>query len=244
MGRCILYVGDTDNSNTQFAMLGLWAAHRHDLPLVPTFRLFVRRFECSQGDDGTWHYLYQFGGRRMQRPWYIANTGVGLLALAIGRVALPAKKEEQNGRDKQIVRGLAALSWDVGGPMDPSLPHYYFLWTTERVAALYNLRSIGDKDWYRWGVTALIVSQEPRGSWPHDPSATGGKWSCGFAINTSFALLFLRQSNLAKDLSAKMPLKPEELNKGILTLTATSPPKDTSLPSSTGTKNQSTNPPK
>ena len=38
----------TDNSNTQFAILALWAARRHDVPLSRTLQLMVRRFETSQ----------------------------------------------------------------------------------------------------------------------------------------------------------------------------------------------------
>ncbi len=43
-----LFTGTTDNSNTQFAMLALWAARRHGLALGPTLRLVARRFETTQ----------------------------------------------------------------------------------------------------------------------------------------------------------------------------------------------------
>src|SRR5262249_13627196 len=50
-------VKGTDNSNTQFAMLALWAARRHDIPLAPTFRIMVERFERTQCADGWWPYV-------------------------------------------------------------------------------------------------------------------------------------------------------------------------------------------
>jgi hypothetical protein len=217
--RSILYVGWTDNSNTQFAMLALWIARRHDLPLVPTFRLVERRFECSQGDDGTWDYLYQFGGLRARRPYYVADTGVGLLGLGIGRVTVAADKETQERLAKQIVRGLAALSRDIGDPMEQ--PNFYLLWTIERVATLYNLQAFADKDWYRWGTEILVASQDARGCWPHHADMAKGIY--GSNPNTSFALLFLKRSNLAMDLTAKLPFKSKELNKSIMALHAASP---------------------
>jgi hypothetical protein len=246
--RSILLVGRTDNSNTQFAILGLWAANRHDIPLAPTFALVCKRFECSQGDDGTWDYNYQFGGVRTRRPYSIANTGVGLLALAIGRTSLQGAKDVQDRREKQIIRGLAALSRDIGGPADQ--PNYYFLWTTERVATLYNLQAFGEKEWYRPGALSLIAAQDGRGAWLDHPPMRGeiatlrgatGSW--GTVTNTSLALLFLRRCNLMKDLTTKLPLKPDKLNKEILALTGHAQNKDTSSPLSSDRKEESSKDP-
>jgi hypothetical protein len=71
---------------------------------------------------------------------------------------------------------------------------YYALWSLERVAVAYDLKAIGTKDWYDWGATVLLDNQARDGSW------TGGYSSGG--CDTSFALLFLRQANLARDLTA------------------------------------------
>jgi hypothetical protein len=221
--RSILYVGDTDNSNTQFAMLGLWAARRHKLPLVPTFRLAAKRFECSQGEDGSWDYHYHYGGQPA-KPYYRTNTAVGLLALAIDSVASPADKDMQVRRRKKIIRGLTALNRLIDEPVErvtrqSTTPDYYLLWTIERVATLYDLRAFGGKDWYRWGMERLIVNQHPRGYWP--PAYEDNmKGSYGSNPNTSFALMFLKHSNLTKDLTAKLPFKSGELNKGIMLLLA------------------------
>src|SRR5439155_26471946 len=46
---------DSDNSNTQFAILALWAAKRHDLPLERTLALIVKRFRKGQDrEEGSW----------------------------------------------------------------------------------------------------------------------------------------------------------------------------------------------
>ena len=52
----------TDNSNTQFAILALWVAQRHDVPMDRTLRLIANRFQTSQNADGSWGYRYVFGG--------------------------------------------------------------------------------------------------------------------------------------------------------------------------------------
>src|SRR5262245_36130532 len=73
---------------------------------------------------------------------------------------------------------------------------YYFLWALERVAVAYGLQTIGNQDWYRWGSDILIPRQGPDGSWH------GKFWEGG--VDTCFALLFLRQANLSKDLTVTL----------------------------------------
>ena len=93
----------------------------------------------------------------------------------------------------------------------------YYLWSLERTGVLFDLPAIADRDWYRWGAEALVTNQTERGDW--------GKWSLGPpnayptygpVANTSFALLFLKRAHLSKDLTAKLPFKPEALNAGVV----------------------------
>lgn len=70
---------------------------------------------------------------------------------------------------------------------------FYFLWSLERVAAALNLETIGKKDWYAWGADVLLLSQQRDGTWAGDYSEGG--------VDTCFALLFLKRSNLVSDLS-------------------------------------------
>jgi hypothetical protein len=55
-------------------------------------------------------------------------------------------------------------------------------------------------------------------------------------VRTAFALLFLKRSNLAPDLTAKLPFKPAELNKGVRALRAGGVPAGVTSPERTGTK--------
>jgi hypothetical protein len=219
-----LFTGATDGSNTQFALLALWVARRRDVPLTRTFDLAFRRLESTQNPDGSWSYRSRPGGG----PWYPtrprgAITAAGLLGLAIREgLRSPARGAAAAGPDAQILNGFAALSRVIDEPtgqMARPVPSrdFYFLWSVERVAMLYDLPTVGGKDWYRWGAEVLVTNQADRGDWPGGPlGAPDFLASYGPTVNTSFALLFLKRSNLAKDLTAGLPFKPEELDKGVV----------------------------
>jgi len=82
-GRRGLGSGD-DNSNTQFALVGLWVAARHGLPIHDAFALIESRFLRTQNPaDGGWNYSQ--GGASTP-----AMTCAGLLGLAAGAAARDA----------------------------------------------------------------------------------------------------------------------------------------------------------
>jgi hypothetical protein len=218
-----LFRGTTDNSNTHFALLSLWAARRHDLPVGPALRLAARRFENSQNSDGTWPYLYRGRGVNEGERGVRAMTTVGLLGLAL-RDGLRKEKDASGAvPDAQLLRGFATVSRYVGEPTGQMTRRLvttdlYFLWSLERLAMLYKLPSIGGKDWYRWGAEILVTNQTSGGHWPKREGELGPYdvyTDYGFNVNTSFALLFLKRSHLLADLTAKLPYTPDALEKGI-----------------------------
>jgi hypothetical protein len=202
----------TDNSNTQFAILALWTAQRHDVPMDRTLRLLVRRFQVSQHPQaGSWDYHFVLGGSDKESP---QMTAVGLLGLAVGHgLAAPNRGAPIRGqvRNIAILKGFTALNRWVGIPQGKweglEQPNLYYLWSLERVAVLYNMELIGGKDWYRWGAEILVANQTPAGHWQN-----GKYYGSSPVLDTCFALLFLQRVNLAKDLSAKLPFDPTELN--------------------------------
>jgi hypothetical protein len=210
---------NTDNSNTQFAILGLWAAQRHGVPMERSLRLIVHRFRTSQGTEGGWAYGYAKGGAGSSP----AMSCAGLIGLAVGYgLANNAKAKpgapKQQVQDKLLLRGFRYLVKQLGDPVNRmhNVPiekryNFYFLWSVERVGVLYNLPAIGHKDWYRWGAEMLVANQVNDGSWPK-----GGEYP-GDApvINSCFALLFLRGANLASDLTSKLPFSAKELSEDI-----------------------------
>jgi hypothetical protein len=202
-----------DNSNSQFAILGLWAARRHGVPMTLTLTRLDERYRSSQVATGGWEYRYM---GKSQTP---AMTCVGLLGLGLSHGAFheamnPDSKKATEPRVRQlhadpaIQLGLQALGGYIGVPAGarpanappPAMQNLYFLWSVERVAVLYNLKTLGNKDWYAWGSEVLIAHQAADGSW-----LGGGYPGSNHTIDTCMALMFLRRSNLTRDLSNNLP---------------------------------------
>lgn len=209
------FLGAGDNSNTQFAILGLWVAGRHGVPIEKAMAKVDARFRNSQNFDGGWSYQYAPSNRHADTSTG-AMTCAGLLGLAMSHGAAnqavlrtdpktPANKLPRDpSRDPNVRTGLMALGTSLGQPVDMRGKHgrmpgmrkgYYFLWSVERVGVAYGLTTIGNKDWYAWGSQLLVASQGEEGLWDGEHGAE---------VDTCFALLFLRRVNLAKDLTASL----------------------------------------
>lgn len=199
--------GDTDNSNTQFAILGLLAAERYNVHLEQTLALIAKRFEATQRPEGFWIY-----GPRRPAIVQPSMMGAGLLGMAV-KYGLVLNSSRHAGRDiivhdEAIDTGLRVLSEYIGQPMLWGRPdardgqdrlNLYALWSIERVGVLYHLRKIHDKEWYPWGVDLLLKSQQQDGAW-----RVGEYWQATDFIDTCFALLFLRRADFAPHLSKKL----------------------------------------
>jgi hypothetical protein len=194
----------TDNSNTHFAMIGLWAARKHDVPTDRSFTLVARRFRNSQGPNGTWGYDFARNGANGGA----ATTCIALLGVAIGYVVAPEPNVRPDN-DPVVLNAFKALSGSIGAPAGTTANRpkvkdvggLYFMWAMERIAVLYDLRTLDKKDWYLWGAEILVGNQQPDGSW-----ADGGFPGENVTINTSLAILFLRRANLTPDLSRRLIL--------------------------------------
>jgi hypothetical protein len=194
------YRSGGDNSNTQFALLALWAARSQKLPVDPTLQRVVDRFRKSQNPDGSWFY----SGTTNASPGGLPTmTCAGLLALAVG-YGLPAaeNKRDDPKKDQAIARAIQHLSKAIGGRAPrgkPRMLELYFLWSVERVGVLYHLKTIADKEWYYWGMDILLPNQHANGSW-HAKVGHG----TDPVLDTCFALLFLQRANLVQDLTDKL----------------------------------------
>jgi hypothetical protein len=137
----------------------------------------------------------------------------------------PAKKEpgvRDLSKDVHVKAGLKALGKWVGEPIEkpgdrigppmammaPAHKTFYSLWSLERVAVAYDLNTIGNKDWYAWGSDIIVGSQRRDGSWSGGYAAGG--------VDTSFALLFLRRANLARDLTTVLKGKVTDPDRVVL----------------------------
>src|SRR5262249_20516139 len=175
---------ESDNSNTQFAILGLWAAKARGVPVERTLALLVQRFHQTQNDNGTWGYEI-VGDRKavdVSGP-PMAMTCAGLLGLAVGqglvneaRGKAKAAPNPAAQQDPAIHKGLDYLATQIGNPNKPwqnasgaPLGNLYAMWSLERMGVIFGLDRIGGKDWYGWGAEKLVASQtimEDKGYWP------------------------------------------------------------------------------
>jgi hypothetical protein len=188
-----------DNSNTQFAILGLWVAQRHGVSSRAALLAAEQYFRQTQKSDGSWAYHPNAMNYRD------SMTCAGLMSLAmrygvIGGQGRDIRPEHPvHVRDRAVTEGLRFLGRSLDKiarageqitgveARDP----LYFLWSLERMAVIYDLRTIGDTEWYPWAAEMLVEIQQPDGIWRAPYAAP---------IGTCFALLILKRSNPAHDL--------------------------------------------
>lgn len=188
--------GEGDNSNTQFALLGLWAAGRHGFDPNASLEAVDHHFRSTPDSNGRWGYVPGEPGRD-------AMTCAGLMGLAIA-AARPDLAERQTARargaalaaDPLFTAALASVSKDARQINRHS--DIYYLWSLERVSVALGLRALDGFDWYAAGAIELLRRQNPGGSWPHE------HW--GVLPNTCLSLLFLRKANLAFELDRVLKL--------------------------------------
>jgi hypothetical protein len=203
----------TDNSNTHFAVLGLWASRKYDVPTDRSFGLLVNRFRTSQGPNGSWTYPYVKNGANGPP----AMTCAALLGIAIGHV-LKADPNVRPEKDPQVINAFSFLSGTIGQPAGTiagrptpkAVGGYYFLWGMERIAVLYDVSQLDKKDWYLWGAEILLGHQESDGSW-----LDGGYPGENVIPNTCLALLFLKRANLTPELSRRLTLDASALTEKV-----------------------------
>ena len=168
-----------DNSNTQYAALGLRACLDSGIVIEPkVLELAMKWWEDAQTGDGGWCYGNSAGSS------YGSMTAGGLGGLCIYRYYL---RKAAKG-EKKVEDGAAWLGREYAVDKNPKGDaghqewNYYYLYGLERVGALYGTNFIGGHDWYNEGATWLLDQQAADGSW--------GKAS----TNTCWAILFLRRA--------------------------------------------------
>jgi len=190
-----------DNSLTQFAVLALWAAQKHGVPAERSLTMVDARFRASQAPDGSWSYTWMSPLSTVRTD---SMTCAGLIGLAVGRGNVPKGNLKEG--DPAIEKALRFASQKIGIPGKPpaqrgrmvgasSIGDLYYLWTLERAAVIFDLHTIGGKDWYAWGAPIIVANQFPNGNWQE---------SHGPVPDTCFALLFLKRANVAQDLTVRL----------------------------------------
>jgi len=182
-----------DNSNTQYAILGLYEAERAGAMVKPeTWQAAKAYWEGCQKGDGSWRYSAVF-----DTPSSLTMTSAGVASLIMingvlgGQAAFVRDGEiyccqpDDNPGEAKINKGLAWLTREF--TTWPGTWNYYYLYGVERVGRLSALRFIGQHDWFREGTRALLRVKGPAANYW---SGAGANETYNH-IATAYALLFL-----------------------------------------------------
>lgn len=176
-----------DNSNSQVAVLGVWAgASALDMAIPASYWQRVERHWLSQQQaDGGWGYLVPVGAVRTRS--YGSMTAAGLATLYICfdnlnrdlfvRCAAPAEYKPIAAAQKWLADHFDAAD----NPAKGIEWYYYWLYSLERVGLASGERYLGEHDWYAKVLPELLQQQESQGSFGSaDPVS-----------ETAFATMFL-----------------------------------------------------
>ena len=186
-----------DNSNTQYAALGLRACYDAGI-LIPeeTITLAVKWLNESAhaieagkaGANAVGTGPGETPGKPQGWGYKGADDGEAYGSMTVGAVGALTiydymlKKDWK--RDTIIKNGVAWITanYDIdSNPKKGGAWLYYYLYGLERVGMLYDTKLFGNRDWYQEGAKWLLEKQGANGAW-------NAEW------DTCFAILFLKKA--------------------------------------------------
>jgi hypothetical protein len=188
--------GGTDNSNTQYAVLGLHAGIEAGVPVDKESLRKVRTFMLESQVDGGWAYNSGRDTRMTMTCAGLCNLMITGMDLDISKQKMVGGKVEHCGEYDENEKAASALRW-IGVRFPAEIRHanatltltpsqFYCLYGLERTGRLTGQRFFGGHDWYEVGCRYLVGIQNSDGSWRNVGQLDGAP-----AVATSFALLFL-----------------------------------------------------
>jgi Domain of unknown function (DUF4159) len=194
-----------DNSNTQYALLGLHEGLQAGAKIDPKVLQSIQQFYLdTQGREGIARQRTGWGYHTGQ-PSTMTMTTAGVcgleitgMDLAVGQQKLRADGSAENcGVYKDNEPVAAGLNW-IGRRLPARIDAhtinsfgspFYCLYGIERTGRLTGQRYLGGHDWYRLGCEYLVSIQKADGSW--EGAAFQRPLDAQPMVATSFAVLFL-----------------------------------------------------
>ncbi len=207
-----------DNSNTQYALLGLHEAIQYGIKVDEKHLKEIQNLYIRTQHNGGWAYLPRMHNNTMTMTTAgLCNLIISGLDLAIGKAELRPDGSAENCGEYMDNEPIAkALQW-IGdrhparlneANIRESFKHpFYCLYGIERAGRLSGQRFFGGHDWYEIGCRYLVGAQKADGSW--SGFAGGGTLDHWPVVATSFSLLFLSKGRTPV-LISKMAYGPRE----------------------------------
>ena len=200
------YTGTTspgDYSNTNYAILGLWAAKDEGLEIARPLWLQVERaWTDGQHKDGSWSYFPAAQLTPQVPEYWRVKTG-SMTTAAIASLYLVIDECYARQGEMGTFRNSAAyksiqggLKWMEGGfdaKENPGWPEWaaYYFYNCEWVGAAAGLKYFGKHDWFREIAATILASQREDGAiLLGGPGLYGGT-----QVDTAYALLFLAKGS-------------------------------------------------
>jgi hypothetical protein len=190
---------DGDLSNTQYALLGLWAAERGGVPIpARVWTKCASHTADAQKADGGWGYL---AGAATTRAMTVA--GISCLAICYRQITHKDITRSNDldppsaaDKDKKatprrppvkppLLRKIDAAFTALGGLGLEELNGYY-LYGLERACALTQTRQVAGIDWYQPLADKIVAAQQADGQWNYNSG-----YGTTPTTTTSWTLLFL-----------------------------------------------------
>lgn len=171
--------GRADNSNSQYAILGLHAAMMAGIRIPDKiWRDALLYWRAGQQRDGGWHYTVNNGNS------YGSMTCAGLASTYLCNMWLHVATQRCTYvNDRRVAAGLAWLENNFSVAQNPGKGagyYWYYLYALERSGVILARRYFGRHDWYRLGVEHIV----------------GGRpQNAGQFYDQCFRLLFLGKGN-------------------------------------------------
>jgi hypothetical protein len=190
-----------DNSNSQYASLGLRACHDASIILPPEVLNLARKWwidsqspdeseaKAGKGAVGTggeitkvqgWNYT-NANGADAKKPYHAMTAG------AVGAVVIYDYMMGINWKKDPVA--VAGANW-LGKHFAVN-SNLYYMYALERAGMLYGTEKFGDHDWYLKGAASIVKAQKGDGSWGSNAEDEKN------TIQTCFAILFLKKATRA-----------------------------------------------
>jgi hypothetical protein len=195
-----------DNSNSQYAALGVRACHDAGIVFPREVIERARTHWIDTQEKGEKGAVPTGPGAGVPRGWGYNQAGEAkgygsMTAGAVGAVCIyDFILAIEFRKDPSVLDGIAWLAKNflvTNNPGRPNWFHYYYLYGLERAGMLSDMAKFGAHDWYMEGANLLLDQQRADGSWGSDADRLNPpSWG------TCFAILFLKQATRRLDVAS------------------------------------------